>query len=111
MFYLPGTSMGRQLSSNRFKQPFPHQIQICRSEILLIHTDIPLRSFPTRLIHLPQAMCHLSAHSAHGSTLPTTFQKDNGHVRSHVVWEEGRTGQRPLSASGSPHLLLGLKQV
>ena len=90
---------------------FFHQIQICHSETLLIHTGIPLRSFPTSLIHLPQATCHLSMHSIHGSTLPTAFQNGDGQARRHTVSDEGRTEELPPSASGSTCLQLGLKQV
>lgn len=109
IFCLPGTYNGWQLSSNCFKHLFFHQIQICHSETLLIHTGIPLRSFPTSLIHLPQATCHLSIHNVHGSTLPTAFQDDDGRARPHTVWDEGRTEELPLSASGSTCLQIGLK--
>lgn len=90
---------------------FFHQIQMCHSETLLIHAGIPLRSFPTSLIHLPQATCHLSVHSVHGSTLPTAFQDGDGQARRPTVGDEGRTEEPPLSASGSTCLQSGLKRV
>lgn len=81
MLCFPGNSIGEHLKSvsNIF---FPSNPNISLWNPL-IHTSVPLRSFPPSLIHLPQTTHHLSIHSTHGSMLPTAFQKGNGQARSH----------------------------